>query len=54
MPVNRHQGKPPAVLRTSLDDAWESYVAAVTEAGLPLPETLAAVEMEDLRPVFQP
>jgi len=37
MAINRFRGEPPAVLRESLDDAWESYAAAVTEAGLPLP-----------------
>jgi glutamate-ammonia-ligase adenylyltransferase len=37
MPVNRHQGEPPAALRESLDDVWESYIAAAAEAGLSPP-----------------
>jgi len=37
MPVHRHPGEPPKALQDALADAWESYAAAVTEAGLPLP-----------------
>ena len=37
MPVNWHQGEPPAALRESLNDAWEAYVAAAADAGLSPP-----------------
>jgi glutamate-ammonia-ligase adenylyltransferase len=35
--INPLRGEPPAALRESLDDAWESYAAAATQVGLPLP-----------------
>jgi hypothetical protein len=37
MAINRYRAEPPVALRESLNDAWESYAAAATDAGLPLP-----------------
>jgi glutamate-ammonia-ligase adenylyltransferase len=35
--INRHQGEPPAALWESLEDAWEGFAAAATDAGVSLP-----------------